>query len=181
MNDARQTYFVGRHREGVNITLVRENFPQLIGLQCSEKFRGNVADITFFCASSNLRPPEHRTERFRVHGVDIIFHASPSPSPPMGHDNIYDPKVPQACTTILADQDVSLERKNISTCFKWRTCSQLTGLTLPCTIPRECRYRRPFAASASYRKGFKLRFCEDNGGGYQPDVTPHICNYRCIL
>ena len=106
MNDARQTYFVGRHPEGVNITLFR-------GFSPSEQFRGNVAD-------------------------KITLHPSFDPGIKISYDTC-DPEVPQAWISIIVDQDVSLERVNISACLKRRTCSELTGWTLPCTISSECR------------------------------------------
>ena len=123
MSGARQTYFVGSHREGVNVTLFRGFLVQIPEFLLNEQFRSHVA------ARANL----DRHPVVCIHESGVGYYTC-------------DLEVPQACITILADQDVSLERMDIGARLKRRTCSVLTGLTLPCITSHECRYSRPRAA-----------------------------------
>ena len=67
----------------------------------------------------------------------------------MGYDT-GDPEIPEACSTVFGDQNVSLDRMGIGAYLKLVTHSALTGLILLCTILIECRYSRPQVACASY-------------------------------
>ena len=127
MYGVERTHLIGGHRERVNIALFRGVAIREVELRSVEQFWSHVADSGWF--------GWYRT--IWLHDCGI------------GYDT-GDPEVPQACGTIISDQDVSLDRTNIGTRLELGIRSALTGLISPWMILSECRYSRPQAACASY-------------------------------
>ena len=129
------TNFVNGHSQRVNIALLRGVTVREAELWWVEQLWSHVTD--------NAWLGRCRTTWF--HDSGICYDTS-------------DPKVPQACGTVVSDQNVSLDRTNIGVRLELRMHSALTGLTSLWTMLSECRYSRPQAACASYRNKFQTGF-----------------------
>ena len=135
-----RTHLVGGHREGVNVTLLRGVAIRKAELRRVEQLWSHVADNSWF----------GRCRCAWLHDCGISYDAG-------------DPEVTQACRTIISDQDVSLDRTNISARLELWTRSGLAGLISLWTILSECRYSRPQAVWASYGTSLKRFLYQDHG------------------
>jgi len=130
-----RAYLVGGHRERVNVALFRGVAVREAELWRVKQFWSHVADNSWF----------RRCGTTRLHDCGVGYDAC-------------DPEVTQTCRTITSDQDVSLDRTNISARLELGTRSGLTGLISLWTILSECRYSSPQAVCASYRNKFQEIF-----------------------
>jgi hypothetical protein len=105
MHGMERTHLVGGHRERVNVALFRGVAVLEAELRRVEQFWSHVANNAWFGRFRNTR----------LHDCGI------------GYDS-GDPEVPQACGTIISDQDVSLDRTNIGARLELGMRSVLTGL-----------------------------------------------------
>ena len=126
-HDIGTMYLVGGYCERINVALFRGDAVREVELLWVEQFRCHIADDAWF--------GRHRCTW--LHDCRISY-------------DTVDPEIPQACDTIISDQDVSLDRTNIGARLELGTHSALTGLISLWTILSECRYSRPQAACASY-------------------------------
>ena len=122
-----RTHLVGGHRERINIAFLRGVAIREAELCWVEQFWSHITNNAWFGCC--------RTTWLYDCGI--------------GYDT-GDPEVPQACDTIISDQDVSLDRMNIGARIELGMCSALTGFISLWTMLNECRYSRPQAAWASY-------------------------------
>lgn len=113
-------------------------------------------DVTLFRGDAVQEGPQRVTEQLRTHVANdpVLRRQRAVWFPTSGIDDTYNPEVSQARGTTLVDQNISLDKIRCVR-FELKTPPILTGFTLPCTIPSECKCPRPQAACASYPRKFQ--------------------------